>query len=133
MPTLKKTILLGTNVVSLIHNASQDEYPGSGREGGARYEKRGMNEIASVRMYACARNGDSVKEGVREGEATRVGSVSSSQVIGDLPSTTRYLGPSTSLREQVGRCWARRHLDHLGIAGELRPRYRDTRRSQEAP
>lgn len=95
-------------------------------------ERRGMNEIA--RVCARARDRDrEEREGVREGEATRVGSVSSSQVIGDLPSTTRYLGPSTSLREQVGRCWARRrHLDHLGIAGELRPRYRDTRRSQEA-
>lgn len=82
-------------------------------------------------MYA--RDGDREKEGVREGEATRVGSVSSSQVIGDLPSTTCYLGPPTSLREQVGRtCWIRRRLDHLGIAGELPPRYRDTRRSQEA-
>lgn len=49
MPTLKKTILLGMNVVSLIHNASQGEYPGSDREGGARYER----EEAWTRSRMC--------------------------------------------------------------------------------
>lgn len=71
---------------SLIHNASQGECISDQvrkvrkREKGharAAYDRRCTNEIARVCVYVrvCARASNCEKEGVREGEATRVGSV----------------------------------------------------------